>query len=1182
MRFYQPIFEFHVSKAARDLYRFDQTLFAFNGNVILANFRAAREFAQKINNRRDLIRFPEQAVRASDINAMGLIDEILHALLEYYRQNINPQAIRQAAEYLGAVFTDEEINKLFAYFVDEFPPIRVYRGQITVGDYLAGTTDGYPNRLAVMEEIVMLWLANTNPAFSAYEELFDDQALMENTVYPHVFPLLRDFFETQPKLDNKNLLEVLQEPARVSPHSLSGQLEFLIRRWQKLIGSRFLLRVLGSLDFIKEESRIIFGTGGGGGASTQVYEFGTQLYEPEQFSPDRDWMPSLVLIAKNTYVWLDQLSKAYQRSITQLDQIPDEELDRLAKLGFTGLWLIGLWERSSASQKIKQLCGNPEAVSSAYSLYDYMIASDLGGDEAYENLRERAWNRRIRLAADMVPNHVGIYSKWVVEHPDWFIALDYSPFPGYSFNGPDLSEDSRVGIFIEDHYYSKNDAAVVFKRLDRWTGSEKYIYHGNDGTSMPWNDTAQLDYLKPEVREAVIQTIISVAKKFSVIRFDAAMTLAKKHFQRLWYPEPGSGGDIPTRAEFGLTKDQFNAAMPEEFWRQVVDRVAQEVPDTLLLAEAFWLMEGYFVRTLGMHRVYNSAFMNMLRDEKNAEYRLVVKNTLEFDPEILKRYVNFMNNPDERTAVDQFGKGDKYFGVAIMMSTMPGLPMFGHGQVEGLTEKYGMEYRKAYWDEHPDHNLVDRHYREIAPLLHKRHLFAEVNNFLLYDFYMPDGNVNEDVFAYSNRAYGEKSLVIYHNRFADTRGWILMSASYAVKSGNGDEKHLVQQSLEDGLEIDPHPEKFTIFKDQRTGFEYIYRNLDLTSQGMYFELGAYDYHVYLSFREVMDNEMHHYAQLHASLGGNGVPSIDEALRELFLQGVHQPFRELINAGQFTWIIENSGLAIGDSEKLKTQAQTRSELQTKLLSLYDAVKTYTDGNAELAGLVNVICDEIDVAMKYYGDNPSLPLELNKIAKPLDFIRAGLEKEPQAGWGVLLAWSMISELGFVEPAQKALDKETAVIQAYNWLDEWLLKKIFRNMLKDQGLDDNQVWKSTALLSILVKHQNWYDHPKSKKLDAAQILITLLEDQEIRNYLAINRYQEKLWFNKEAFDTLLWGLCASSGMRLLPPVRDELPVTSKSFLEAWKVIQSMIKAEAKSEFQVDLLLENAQVSVLPARVR
>ena len=54
-----------------------------------------------------------------------------------------------------------------------------------------------------------------------------------------------------------------------------------------------------------------------------------------------------------------------------------------------------------------------------------------------------------------------------------------------------------------------------------------------------------------------------------------------------------------------------------------MDRVAAEVPDTLLLAEAFWMLEGYFVRTLGMHRVYNSAFMHMLRDEDNAGYRTV-------------------------------------------------------------------------------------------------------------------------------------------------------------------------------------------------------------------------------------------------------------------------------------------------------------------------------------------------------------------------------------------------------------------------------------------------------------------------------------------------------------------------------------------------------------------------------
>ena len=35
---------------------------------------------------------------------------------------------------------------------------------------------------------------------------------------------------------------------------------------------------------------------------------------------------------------------------------------------------------------------------------------------------------------------------------------------------------------------------------------------------MPWNDTAQLNYLNPEVRETVIQTILHVARKFPIIR----------------------------------------------------------------------------------------------------------------------------------------------------------------------------------------------------------------------------------------------------------------------------------------------------------------------------------------------------------------------------------------------------------------------------------------------------------------------------------------------------------------------------------------------------------------------------------------------------------------------------------------------------------------------------------------
>ena len=147
-------------------------------------------------------------------------------------------------------------------------------------------------------------------------------------------------------------------------------------------------------------------------------------------------MPTAVLIAKSTYVWLAQLSRQYGRHIDRLDEIPDEELAVLAHRGINSLWLIGVWERSRASKTIKQLCGNSDAVASAYSLFDYTIADDLGGEAAYINLRDRAYRHGIRLASDMVPNHMGIDSPWVVEHPEWFICAAGAALSGLQLQRP--------------------------------------------------------------------------------------------------------------------------------------------------------------------------------------------------------------------------------------------------------------------------------------------------------------------------------------------------------------------------------------------------------------------------------------------------------------------------------------------------------------------------------------------------------------------------------------------------------------------------------------------------------------------------------------------------------------------------------------------------------------------------
>jgi glycosidase len=1184
-----PDFEFHISRKTRAAYQFNESLFATNGNVIFANFHAARQFAQKINSKRDLLNYPEKAVRAGQINAMGLIDEIYHIVLQLYRQQINPSVMQEAIEWINAMMGEDVLDQVLLVFINEFPPTSVFRGEVEKETYLDGKSNNVSHRQLLLEELIMLWLANKNPALNPFYDLFDDEVLVKSTAYTKIQPLLHAFFETQPVFgpENKNIMDMLQCPMIASPHSLSGQLDYIRKNWSGLLG-KYIFQLLSSMDLIREEEKISIGFGGPGPA--QIYTFAGQEEEVDAFSPDQDWMPKLVMIAKNVYVWLDQLSRKYQRSITRLDQIPDEILDQLSTWGFSGLWLIGLWERSTASRTIKQLRGNPDAVASAYSLYDYQIAHELGGEKAYHELRDRAWQRGIRLSSDMVPNHMGIDSRWMIEHPDWFIGLDYSPFPSYSFNGPNLSRDDRVEIFIEDHYYDNTDAAVVFKHYDRWRGQTRFIYHGNDGTSMPWNDTAQLNYLLPEVREAVIQTILSVARKFSIIRFDAAMTLAKKHFQRLWFPQPGSGGDIPSRAEFALTKEQFNEAMPLEFWREVVDRVAQEVPDTLLLAEAFWLMEGYFVRTLGMHRVYNSAFMNMLRDEKNAEYRLVIKNTVEFDPEILKRYVNFMNNPDERTAVDQFGKGDKYFGICILLATMPGLPMFGHGQIEGFTEKYGMEYHHAYWDEPIDSYLVNRHIKEVFPLLKRRSIFAEVSNFLLYDLYTSDGFVNEDVFAYSNRSGNQRSLVLYNNRYSSARGWIKQSAAYAIKDDHG-ERSLVQKTLAEGLLLDSDPSTFVIFRDFINGLQYIRRSQEMHEKGLYVELDAYKAKVFVDFEQIKDNEWRQYAQLHDYLQGNGVPNIQEALHEIFLQPIHHAFRELVNTGMLNWLYSNQ-VVLEPAEQLQTTAAIE-EAEIKLNKLVTEIQRAIQSNENNSGKLQDIVKGLEAAMhlpvldhlypeftkqdyqsmmSYLAQAPGFH-ELQKDHPKKDNI---LSKQ---NWAALLSWLFTRDLGSLDKPEYSQDISRS------WIDEWLFGKNIANVLVDFGIPEQNAWRMISLIRLLITHHTWWKELESSHLKQpisavalSQMLQTWLKDADVQHFIGINRYQDRLWFNKEAFEEFCWWLFITAAIDIiakedfLKPDKAEADQSAlmDSLLSCFNAVLIVLQAEKRSGYQVDRLLK------------
>ena len=1209
-----PMFEFHVSRAARVRYGFADTLFSFNGNVVFADLGASREFAHRMNQVRDAEKHPELAANPGALNAMGLIDEALHVVMYTYRVERDPRVMLDALTFFESRLGADAVSKTLLSFTDQFPPSPVFRGEITAQQWLQQSTDEVPHRAVALEELIMLWLSNLNPAYKPYNELFNDEQLAVATVYPNITATLRAYFETRPKFgpENQNLVDMLRAPALASPDDLAGQLAFIQGKWKAVIGD-LVRRFLVALDVLKEEQTAIWlrfhppvTHGGGPGWGDQrgdssagaVPQYRQSDYEYEAFSPDVDWMPRTVMMAKSTYVWLDQLSRQYGRNIYRLDHIPDDELDRMARRGFNALWLIGLWERSKASQKIKQMCGNPDAVASAYSLMDYNIAEDLGGEQAYNDLKHRAGQRGIKLASDMVPNHMGIDSRWVVEHPDWFLSLPYSPYPAYRFEGPDVSNDPRVEIKIEDHYFDRTDAAVVFRRRDKWSNDTRYMYHGNDGTSFPWNDTAQLNYLQAEVREGVIQTILHVARMFPIIRFDAAMTLTKLHYQRLWFPQPGTGGAIPSRAEHGLTKEEFDRAMPAEFWRELVDRVAAEVPGTLLLAEAFWLLEGYFVRTLGMHRVYNSAFMNMMRDEENANYRSVIKNTLEFDPEVLKRYVNFMNNPDERTAVDQFGKGDKYFGVCTVMATLPGLPMFGHGQIEGYSEKYGMEFRRARKVEDPDPWLVARHEREISPLLHRRALFAEVENFQLYDFYTDSGHVNEDVYAYSNRRGHDRSLVLFNNRYADTRGWVRLSAGYMDKGS----KTVRQRTLGESFGLSHDHGMFVAFRDALTGLEFLHRSREVAEKGLRVELGAYKSHVFLDWRDVKDDGVRPWGALCDMLAGRGVASLDDALRDLELKPVHDALRTLLDpalvkalvasvqaesvvkelphstkdalSGAPTLTSSATGTLSGAS-KQKKSAEVLEELTNRARVFIREADHYSHSPAaEVTGLgpgrawigdqpeaLTAFRRNMDAALRL----PQLGSELRWSSEAAKVIPTGdtTAENSAAVWSSVIAWAATEALG---PCCDPGDPTAISSQIF---DALRLREVMAEAFAAAGAVGEERWRAAARIRASFAHAPWAPKVEESKSRSTAVF-SWLHDPDVAWLIGVHEWKGERYFNKESFEQFLWWM----SLRSLLAIASEKKADAEKAALLAKELEKRLKAAADAGYRVEALLETGSV--------
>jgi len=353
----------------------------------------------------------------------------------------------------------------------------------------------------------------------------------------------------------------------------------------------------------------------------------------------RTWPRHPVIYEINTWVWLRELGLKYQKPL-DLSMVPEQEWDAIAAHGFDAVWFMGVWERSPAGIEISMR--NPglledfrralpdfsaeDNVGSPYCVRRYVVDQHLGGPKALAAARKILAQRGIRLILDFVPNHVAPDHPWVSEHPEYFVQGS--------------ADDAR------------NDPASFME------AGKNVFACGRDPFFPAWPDVLQLNAFQPGLRQAVIDTVSSIAEQCDGIRCDMAMLLLNNIFERTWGARAG-------------------AKPLNDYWTTVIPAIRKKHREFRFIAEAYWDLE-WELQQQGFDHCYDKKLYDRMEhgDAENVRLHLCA------DPSYQERMVRFIENHDEPRAAATFSR-EKARAAAVAVLTLTGAKLLHEGQIEG-------------------------------------------------------------------------------------------------------------------------------------------------------------------------------------------------------------------------------------------------------------------------------------------------------------------------------------------------------------------------------------------------------------------------------------------------------------------------------------------------------------------
>ena len=380
-----------------------------------------------------------------------------------------------------------------------------------------------------------------------------------------------------------------------------------------------------------------------------------------------------LLYEVNMRCWLRGLSEKHGTTMTLAD-VPETEFAQWHKLGFTHIWLMGVWTtgpraRAEALQHAdlrqaydRALPGWREAdvAGSPYAIGDYQVPPALGGEAGLVTFRRRLHEHGLKLLLDFVPNHLGLDHAWVGERPELFVQ-------------------------------SAADISGTFAQQAR--GRFHWLAHGKDPYFPPWTDTVQLDYRRGATRAAMTEVLESIARRCDGVRCDMAMLVLNEVFAKTW-------------AQFPI------AATPPaaEFWASAIAAIKQANPGFLFLAEAYGGLEPELQR-LGFDYTYDKTLYDRLvaRDAMGVQCHL-----RGLAAKRLAAGAHFLENHDEPRVASILSPVE-HRAAALCILGLPGMRFLHDGQLGGARVKTPVQLARCVAEEaQPD---IENLYQQLLTTL---------------------------------------------------------------------------------------------------------------------------------------------------------------------------------------------------------------------------------------------------------------------------------------------------------------------------------------------------------------------------------------------------------------------------------------------------------------------------------